>query len=106
MTLEAIDTDRCDPSKTEWVYGDLRRRIRELAMPPSASLREEEISVAALGLSQVQVSEAIARLVEHCRIVDAHRPDDGEFAVAAMRADLSLVGRAIEPRLEDIEAAR
>jgi DNA-binding GntR family transcriptional regulator len=106
MTLEAIDADHRDPSKTEWRYADLRRRIRELAMPPGASLREEEISVAALGLSRAPVSEAIAHLAEHRRIVDANRPHDGEFAAAAMRAHLSMVGRAIGPRLEDIEAAR
>jgi len=105
MTPEAIDADRRDPSKTEWVYADLRRRVRESALPPGVSLRKKEISVG-LGVSWAPFSETIARLAEHRRIVDANRSDDGEFAAAAMRARPSIGGRAIEPRLEDIEAAR
>ena len=37
-------------SKTERVYGVLRRRIRELTLPPGAPLRKEEIALE-LGVS-------------------------------------------------------
>lgn len=52
-----------EASKTERVYAILRRRIRELALPPGAPLRKEEIA-AELGVSRAPVSEAIARLAE------------------------------------------
>jgi hypothetical protein len=35
-----------EPSKSERVYNDLRRRIRELTLPPGAPLRKEEIALA------------------------------------------------------------
>ncbi len=61
MTAAAIDLR--ETSKAERVYGDLRRRIRELALPPGAPLRKEELALE-LGVSRAPVSEAIARLAE------------------------------------------
>src|SRR5690348_12706153 len=49
-----------DQSKAERVYNELRRRIRELALPPGAPLRKEEIALE-MGVSRAPVSEAIAR---------------------------------------------
>ena len=74
--------DSRDNSKAERVYADLRRRIRELALPPGAALRKEEIAVA-LGVSRAPVSEAVARLAEE-GLVDVF-PQHGSF-VAAIRA--------------------
>ena len=48
-----------EQSKADRVYNDLRRRIRELVLPPGAPLRKEEIALA-LGVSRAPVSEAIA----------------------------------------------
>src|SRR5208282_3843545 len=63
-------------------YGHLRRRIRELALPPGASLRKEEIALE-LGVSRAPVSEAIARLAEE-GLVEVF-PQHGSF-VAPIRA--------------------
>lgn len=52
-----------DASKTERVYEQLRRRIRELALPPGAPLRKEEIALE-FGVSRAPVSEAIGRLAD------------------------------------------
>jgi DNA-binding GntR family transcriptional regulator len=43
-------------------------------------------------------------LAEHRRLVDAIRSQDPEFAAAAMRAHLAMVGRAVERQLAEIEA--
>jgi DNA-binding GntR family transcriptional regulator len=43
-------------------------------------------------------------LAEHRALVDAIRSGDGESAAAAMRAHLTMVGRAIELKLPEIEA--
>ena len=43
-------------------------------------------------------------LAEHRALVDAIRSRDGEYAAAAMRAHLTMVGRAIELKLPEIEA--
>jgi DNA-binding GntR family transcriptional regulator len=43
-------------------------------------------------------------LAEHRALVEAIRSGDGEYAAAAMRAHLSMVARAIEQKLPDIEA--
>jgi DNA-binding GntR family transcriptional regulator len=61
MTNAAVDLR--DASKTERVYEHLRRRIRELALPPGAPLRKEEIALE-LGVSRAPVSEAIGRLAD------------------------------------------
>jgi DNA-binding GntR family transcriptional regulator len=44
-------------------------------------------------------------LAEHRALVDAIRSNDAEYAAAAMRAHLIAVGRAIERKLPEIEAA-
>ncbi len=45
-------------------------------------------------------------LAEHRVLVDAIRTRDGEYAAAAMRAHLTMVGRAIELKLPEIEATQ
>jgi GntR family transcriptional regulator, rspAB operon transcriptional repressor len=52
---------RDDQSKTERVYSDLRRRIRELELAPGLRLDKNEIAVE-YQVSRAPVSEAIARL--------------------------------------------
>lgn len=71
-----------EQSKTERVYDLLRRRIRELVLPPGAALRKEEIA-AELEVSRAPVSEAIARLAEE-GLVEVF-PQHGSF-VAPIRA--------------------
>ena len=80
MTLAEIDPR--ESSKTERVYAHLRRRIRELALPPGAPLRKEEIAVE-LGVSRAPVSEAISRLADE-GLVEVF-PQHGSF-VAPIRA--------------------
>jgi DNA-binding GntR family transcriptional regulator len=82
MTNQPTQLDFRDSSKTERVYGDLRRRIRELVLPPGAPLRKEEIALS-LGVSRAPVSEAIARLADE-GLVDVF-PQHGSF-VAPIRA--------------------
>lgn len=43
-------------------------------------------------------------LTEHRALVDAIRSGDAEYAASAMRAHLTMVGRAIEKKLPEIEA--
>jgi DNA-binding GntR family transcriptional regulator len=50
-----------DQSKSERVYNFLRRKIRELEIPPGTPLRKNEIALEC-GVSRAPVSEAIARL--------------------------------------------
>jgi DNA-binding GntR family transcriptional regulator len=64
------------------VYADLRRKIRELTLPPGTPIPKEEIA-ASLGVSRAPVSEAIARLAEE-GLVDVF-PQHGSF-VAKIRA--------------------
>ena len=59
-------------------------RVRRLALPESG--RPEQT------------------LAEHRALVEAIRSGDGEYAAAAMRAHLAMVGRAIEAKLPEIEA--
>jgi DNA-binding GntR family transcriptional regulator len=80
VTAAALDLR--EASKAERVYGSLRRRIRELALPPGAPLRKEEIALE-LGVSRAPVSEAIARLAEE-GLVEVF-PQHGSF-VAPIRA--------------------
>src|SRR5215472_10131242 len=77
--------DSRDNSKAERVYADLRRRIRELALPPGAALRKEEIAVA-LGVSRAPVSEAISRLAEE-GLIDVF-PQHGSFVALIRSADV------------------
>src|SRR6516164_6610043 len=82
MVLQTLHSDARDPSKTERVYSALRRRIRELDLPPGAPLRKEEIA-AELSVSRAPVSEAIARLAEE-GLVEVF-PQHGSF-VAPIRS--------------------
>jgi len=86
-------TDERDVSKTERVYGVLRRRIRELTLAPGAPLRKEEIALE-LGVSRAPVSEAISRLAEE-GLIDVF-PQHGSFVALIRAADVreSLFVRA------------
>src|SRR5258708_30187899 len=87
MTVPSVlaGVDFRDRSKCDRVYGDLRRRIRELALPPGAPLRKEEIAVS-LGVSRAPVSEAIARLADE-GLVDVF-PQHGSFVAPIRAADV------------------
>jgi DNA-binding GntR family transcriptional regulator len=93
--------DSADTSKAERVYRALRRRIRELALPPGAPLRKEEIALE-MGVSRAPVSEAIARLAEEA-LVDVF-PQHGSF-VAPIRAEDVRESLFIRTALE-VEAIR
>jgi DNA-binding GntR family transcriptional regulator len=90
-----------EQSKAERVYQDLRRRIRELSLPPGSALRKEDIA-ASLGVSRAPVSEAISRLADEA-LVDIY-PQHGSF-VAPIRASDVRESLFIRTALE-IEAAR
>jgi len=90
-----------DQSKAERVYNELRRRIRELALPPGAPLRKEEIALE-MGVSRAPVSEAIARLADES-LVDVF-PQHGSF-VAPIRAEDVRESLFIRTALEE-EAIR
>jgi len=77
--------DLREASKAERVYDLLRRRIRELALPPGAPLRKEEIALE-LGVSRAPVSEAIARLAEE-GLVEVF-PQHGSFVAPIRAADV------------------
>jgi GntR family transcriptional regulator, rspAB operon transcriptional repressor len=89
--VSAPALDLREASKAERVYGSLRRRIRELALPPGAPLRKEEIALE-LGVSRAPVSEAIARLAEE-GLVEVF-PQHGSFVspirAAAVRESLFI----------------
>jgi GntR family transcriptional regulator, rspAB operon transcriptional repressor len=88
-------------SKAERVYRDLRRRIRELELPPGAPLRKEEIALE-LGVSRAPVSEAIGRLADEA-LVDVF-PQHGSFVAPIRAADVEeslFIRTALE-----VEAAR
>jgi DNA-binding GntR family transcriptional regulator len=90
-----------DQSKAERVYHELRRRIRELTLPPGAPLRKEEIALE-MGVSRAPVSEAIARLGDET-LVDIF-PQHGSF-VAPIRAQDVRESLFIRTALE-VEAIR
>lgn len=90
-----------DQSKADRVYVELRRRIRELTLPPGAPLRKEEIAVE-LGVSRAPVSEAIGRLADEA-LVDVF-PQHGSF-VAPIRAEDVRESLFIRTALE-VEAIR
>jgi DNA-binding GntR family transcriptional regulator len=90
-----------EASKADRVYEALRRRIRELALPPGAPLRKEEIA-AELGVSRAPVSEAIARLADE-GLAEIF-PQHGSF-VAPIRAVEVREALFIRAALE-IEAMR
>jgi DNA-binding GntR family transcriptional regulator len=98
--LDERDSVR-EESKAERVYAALRRRIRELTLPPGALLRKDEIALE-LGVSRGPVNEAIARLAEE-RLVEVF-PQHGSF-VAPIRPDDVCEALFIRLALE-CEAAR
>src|SRR5438045_2216271 len=101
MTQETAPTANPDRSKAERVYRELRRRIRELALPPGAPIRKEEIALE-MGVSRAPVSEAIARLADEA-LVDVF-PQHGSF-VAPIRAEDVRESLFIRTALE-VEAIR
>lgn len=85
-----------DLLKNDWVYGVLRRRIRDLELPPGAPLRKEELT-AEFGVSRAPISEAIARLAEE-GLVEVF-PQHGSF-VAEIRVQDVREGLFIRMGLE------
>jgi GntR family transcriptional regulator, rspAB operon transcriptional repressor len=83
MPIAAVDLR--ETSKSERVYAHLRRRIRELALPPGAPLRKEEIALE-LGVSRAPVSEAVARLADE-GLVEVF-PQHGSFVAEIRPADV------------------
>src|SRR5689334_6061561 len=81
---QAVAAER-DVSKAERVYALLRRRIRELTLPPGAPLRKEELALE-LGVSRAPVSEAITRLAEE-GLIDVF-PQHGSFVARIRPADV------------------
>jgi len=98
---QAASNANTDTSKAERVYRELRRRIRELVLPPGAPLRKEEIALE-MGVSRAPVSEAIARLADEA-LVDVF-PQHGSF-VAPIRAEDVRESLFIRTALE-VEAIR
>lgn len=90
-----------DGSKAERVYRELRRRIRELTLPPGTPLRKDELALE-MGVSRAPVSEAIARLADEA-LVDVF-PQHGSF-VAPIRPDDVRESLFIRTALE-VEATR
>jgi DNA-binding GntR family transcriptional regulator len=84
------------PTKAETVYRSLRRRIRELELPPGALLAKESIA-AEFGVSRAPVSDAIARLTAE-GLVDVC-PQHGSF-VAEIRTGVVREGMFIRMALE------
>lgn len=82
MSDPSLISAESEQTKSERVYQNLRRRIREMSLPPGAPLRKEEIA-AALNVSRAPVSEAIARLADEA-LVDVF-PQHGSF-VSPIRA--------------------
>ncbi len=81
LSVSPVSESR-EASKSDRVYVWLRRRIRELTLPPGAPIRKEEIA-AELKVSRAPVSEAIARLADE-GLVEVF-PQHGSF-VAPIRA--------------------
>ena len=83
--MSAAVLDLRETSKAEKVYDHLRRKIRELVLPPGAPLRKEEIALE-LAVSRAPVSEAIARLAEE-GLVEVF-PQHGSFVAPIRAADV------------------
>src|SRR5580704_13378899 len=84
-TFPFSSIDVREASKAERVYETLRRRIRELASPPGAPLRKEELALE-LGVSRAPVSEAIARLSDE-GLAEVF-PQHGSFVAPIRAADV------------------
>jgi DNA-binding GntR family transcriptional regulator len=76
MTNSSLAEAASEQSKSQRVYDYLRRRIRELKIPPGTALRKNEIALEC-GVSRAPVSEAIARLASE-GLVDVF-PQNGSF---------------------------
>jgi DNA-binding GntR family transcriptional regulator len=74
-----------EESKSQRVYNYLRRRIRDLDIPPGTPLRKNEIALEC-GVSRAPVSEAIARLSTE-GLVDVF-PQSGSFVSPIRVADV------------------
>jgi DNA-binding GntR family transcriptional regulator len=90
-----------DQLKSERVYRELRRRIREMELLPGARLRKDEIAVES-GTSRAPINEAIARLAAE-GLIDVF-PQSGSF-VSLIRAQDVRESMLIRTGLE-IEAVR
>ena len=90
-----------DESKTERVYRDLRRRIRELELMPGSQLQKNDVAEE-YGVSRAPVSDAIARLAAE-GLVDIF-PQSGSF-VAPIRMEDVRESFLIRTGLE-VEIAR
>lgn len=88
-------------TKTDSVYRELRRRIREAKLQPGALLKKEAIA-SEFGVSRAPVSEAIALLAEE-GLVDVY-PQRGSF-VAPIRSEDIQEALLIRMGLE-VEAVR
>ncbi|PQA89409.1 GntR family transcriptional regulator [Hyphococcus luteus] len=96
-----IQPGNSELSKTERVYQNLRRRIRELELPPGSRLQKNEIADE-LGVSRAPVNEAIAKLSEE-GLIDVF-PQSGSF-VAPIRPEDIRESMLIRTGLE-VEAVR
>ena len=72
-----------DESKSERVYRELRRRIRDMELLPGTRIRKNEIALE-YGVSRAPVSEAIARLANE-GLIDVF-PQNGSF-VSPIRSE-------------------
>lgn len=90
-----------DQSKAERVYKELRRRIRDLVLPPGTPIRKDEIALE-FGVSRAPVSEAVGRLADEV-LVDVF-PQHGSFVAPVRAAD---VRESLFIRIAlEVEAAR
>ncbi|MBI2969906.1 MAG: GntR family transcriptional regulator [Gammaproteobacteria bacterium] len=80
-----ISDSSSEKYKSERVYKDLRRRIRELELAPGSRLRKNEFAME-YRVSRAPVSEAIARLAEE-GLVDVY-PQNGSFVAPIRREDV------------------
>lgn len=87
--------------KADWVYGVLRRRIRDLELAPGLVLNKDELTEE-FGVSRAPINEAIARLAEE-RLVEVF-PQHGSF-VAEIRIQDVREGLFIRMGLE-VQAMR
>lgn len=101
MPRKTLQEQNDDRSKSERVYLDLRRRIRELQLPPGSRLNKNEIALE-YGVSRAPVSEGIARLADE-GLVDVY-PQSGSF-VSPIRAEDIHESLLIRTGLE-VEAVR
>ena len=100
-STKRIQSVNSELSKTERVYQILRRRIRELELPPGSRLQKNDIADE-LGVSRAPVNEAIAKLSEE-GLVDVF-PQNGSF-VAPIRPEDIRESMLIRTGLE-VEAVR